>query len=146
MQMRDRFLVLNSILSEKITAAAAPLYQSIPCGNLTGYTVDIRVLPFVFAAVCRVIVTTLNPRQTQCSKQCPVYDKSRKAPHGCLQGCLEVQAGVRLQPGAMQVMAGNLAPITALVQNLIMSALFQPFEALCSEATAEIDEVDACAT
>ena len=46
----------------------------------------------------------------------------------------------------MQVMAGNLAPITALVQNLVMSALFQPFEALCSEATAEIDEVDAHAT
>ena len=46
----------------------------------------------------------------------------------------------------MQVVAGNLAPITALVQNLIMSALFQPFEALCSQATAEIDEVDAHAT
>ena len=46
----------------------------------------------------------------------------------------------------MQVMAGNLAPITALVQNLVMSALFQPFEALCSEAVAEIDEVDAHAT
>ena len=46
----------------------------------------------------------------------------------------------------MQVMAGNLAPVTALVQNLVMSALFQPFEALCSEATAEIDEVDAHAT
>ena len=47
---------------------------------------------------------------------------------------------------AMQVVAGSLAPITALVQNLIMSALFQPFEALCSEATAEIDEVNAHAT
>ena len=46
----------------------------------------------------------------------------------------------------MQVEAGNLAPITALVQNLIMSALFQPFEALCSQATAEIDEVPAHAT
>ena len=47
---------------------------------------------------------------------------------------------------AIQVVAGNLTPITALVQNLIMSALFEPFEALCSEATAEIDEVDAPAT
>ena len=41
--MRYRFLVLNSILSERITAAAAPLYQNIPCGKLTGYTIDIRV-------------------------------------------------------------------------------------------------------
>ena len=46
----------------------------------------------------------------------------------------------------MQVLAENLAPISALVQNLVMSALFQPFEALCSGATAEIDEVNAHAT
>ena len=44
---------------------------------------------------------------------------------------------------AMQVVAEKLAPISALAQNLVMSALFQPFEALCSEATAEIDEVNA---
>ena len=56
-QMRDRFLVLNSILSERITAAAAPLYQNIPCGNLTGYTVDIRVS----ASLCRVLVSSGTP-------------------------------------------------------------------------------------
>ena len=53
--------MLNSILSERITAAAAPLYQNIPCGNLTGYTVDIRVLPLVIAAVCRVLVSSEAP-------------------------------------------------------------------------------------
>ena len=62
--MRDRFLVLNSILSERITAAAAPLYQNIPCGNLTGYTVDIRVLPLIIAAVCRVLVSPEPPTNT----------------------------------------------------------------------------------
>ena len=62
--MRDRFLVLNSILSERITAAAAPLYQNIPCGNLTGYTVDIRVLPLASAAVCRVLVPPAPPSDT----------------------------------------------------------------------------------
>ena len=72
LQMRDRFLVLNSILSETITAAAAPLYQNIPCGNLTGYTVDIRVS----ASVCR-IVSSGTPGQKQCSKQCPACDESR---------------------------------------------------------------------
>ena len=45
MQMRGRFVVLNWILSERVTAAAAPLYQNLPVGNLTGYTVDIRVIP-----------------------------------------------------------------------------------------------------
>ena len=58
LQMRDRFLVLNSILSERITVAAAPLYQNIPCGNLTGYTVDIRVLPLAIAGVCKVSVSS----------------------------------------------------------------------------------------
>lgn len=42
-QMRGRFVVLNWILSERITAAAAPLYQNLPCGNLTGYTVRLKV-------------------------------------------------------------------------------------------------------
>ena len=44
--MRERFVVLNWILSERVTAVAAPLYQNIPVGNLTGYTVDIRVTTF----------------------------------------------------------------------------------------------------
>ena len=44
LQMRGRFVVLNWILSERITAVAAPLYQNLPCGNLTGYTVNIRVI------------------------------------------------------------------------------------------------------
>ena len=57
MQMRERFLVLNSILSERITAAAAPLYQNIPCGNLTGYTVDIRVS----GGVCSALVSSDIP-------------------------------------------------------------------------------------
>ena len=48
-QMRDRYVVLNWILSERVTAAAAPLYQNIPVGNLTGYTVDIRVTPLAHA-------------------------------------------------------------------------------------------------
>ena len=43
-QMRGRFVVLNWIMSERITAVAAPLYQNLPCGNLTGYTVNIRVI------------------------------------------------------------------------------------------------------
>ena len=46
-QMRERFVVLNWILSERVTAVAAPLYQNIPVGNLTGYTVDIRVTAFI---------------------------------------------------------------------------------------------------
>ena len=46
-QMRERFVVLNWILSERVTAVAAPLYQNIPVGNLTGYTVDIRVTTFI---------------------------------------------------------------------------------------------------
>ena len=41
----------------------------------------------------------------------------------------------------LQVQAGNLTPVTALVQNLLMSALFEPFEALCSAANAEMAEV-----
>ena len=41
----------------------------------------------------------------------------------------------------MQVEAGNLTPVTALVQNMIMTALFEPFEALCSAANAEMSEV-----
>ena len=41
----------------------------------------------------------------------------------------------------LQVEAGNLTPVTALVQNLLMSALFEPFEALCSAANAEMAEV-----
>ena len=41
----------------------------------------------------------------------------------------------------LQVRAGNLSPVTALVQNLLMSALFQPFEALCSAANAEVVKV-----
>ena len=41
----------------------------------------------------------------------------------------------------LQVRAGNLTPVTAMVQNLLMSALFQPFEALCSAANAEIVKV-----
>ena len=41
----------------------------------------------------------------------------------------------------LQVEAGNLTPVTALVQNLLMSALFEPFEALCSAANAEMTEV-----
>lgn len=40
-----------------------------------------------------------------------------------------------------QVQAGNVTPVTALVQNLLMTALFEPFEALCSAANAEIAEV-----
>ena len=48
-QMRERFVVLNWILSERVTAAAAPLYQNIPVGNLTGYTVDIRVTSLAHA-------------------------------------------------------------------------------------------------
>ena len=40
-----------------------------------------------------------------------------------------------------QVEAGNVTPVTALVQNLLMTALFEPFEALCSAANAEIAEV-----
>ena len=40
-----------------------------------------------------------------------------------------------------QVKAGNVTPVTALVQNLLMTALFEPFEALCSAANAEIAEV-----
>ena len=49
LQMRERFIVLNWILSERVTAVAAPLYQNIPVGNLTGYTVDIRVTPLAHA-------------------------------------------------------------------------------------------------
>ncbi|CAL5224945.1 g7714 [Coccomyxa viridis] len=79
--MRGRFVVMNWILSERITAAAAPLYQGLPIGNLTGYTVNIRV------------------------------------------------------------QAGNLTPVTALVQNMIITALFEPFEALCSAANGEMVEV-----
>ncbi len=45
MQMRGRFVVMNWILSERITGIAAPLYQGLPIGNLTGYTVNIRVRP-----------------------------------------------------------------------------------------------------
>ena len=41
----------------------------------------------------------------------------------------------------LQVRAGNLTPVTAMVQNLLMSALFQPFEALCSAANAETVKV-----
>lgn len=52
MQMRYTFVVLNWILSERITAVAAPLYQSIPIGNLTGYTVDIRVSPPTYLGNC----------------------------------------------------------------------------------------------
>ena len=40
-----------------------------------------------------------------------------------------------------QVEAGNVTPVTALVQNLLMTALFEPFEALCSAANAEIAQV-----
>lgn len=40
-----------------------------------------------------------------------------------------------------QVQAGNLTPVTALVQNMIMTALFEPFEALCSAANGEMVEV-----
>ena len=47
-QMRERFVVLNWILSERVTAVAAPLYQNIPVGNLTGYTVEIRVTTFIY--------------------------------------------------------------------------------------------------
>ena len=43
MQMRGRFVVLNWILSERLTAVAAPLWQNIPIGNLTGYNVSLRV-------------------------------------------------------------------------------------------------------
>ena len=48
-QMRERFVVLNWILSERVTAVAAPLYQNIPVGNLTGYTVNIRVTSLAHA-------------------------------------------------------------------------------------------------
>ncbi len=34
--------------------------------------------------------------------------------------------------------------MTALVQNMIMTALFEPFEALCSAANGEMVEVRAC--
>lgn len=34
-----------------------------------------------------------------------------------------------------------MTPVTALVQNMIMTALFEPFEALCSAANAEMVEV-----
>ena len=43
MQMRGRFVVLNWILSERLTAVAAPLWQNSPIGNLTGYNVSLRV-------------------------------------------------------------------------------------------------------
>ena len=52
--------MLNWILSERLTAVAAPLFQSIPIGNLTGYNVSLRVrlscsLPASFALVlCHV--------------------------------------------------------------------------------------------
>ena len=36
-------MVLNWILSERLTAVAAPLWQNIPIGNLTGYNVSLRV-------------------------------------------------------------------------------------------------------
>lgn len=41
----------------------------------------------------------------------------------------------------MQVRAGNVTPVSAMVQNLIMTALFEPFEALCSAANGELAEV-----
>ena len=43
-QMRGRFVVLNWILSERLTEVAAPLWQNIPIGNLTGYNVSLRVI------------------------------------------------------------------------------------------------------
>ena len=42
---------------------------------------------------------------------------------------------------SVQIRAENVTPVTALVQNLVMIALFEPFEALCSAANAEIAEV-----
>ena len=35
--------MLNWILSERLTAVAAPLWQNIPIGNLTGYNLSLRV-------------------------------------------------------------------------------------------------------
>ena len=41
----------------------------------------------------------------------------------------------------MQVKAGNILPANFLIQGLLISALFEPFGALCSVASAEITQV-----
>ena len=41
----------------------------------------------------------------------------------------------------MQVKAGNILPANSLIQGLLISALFEPFGALCSVASAEITQV-----
>ena len=112
--------MLNWILSERLTALAAPLWQNIPIGNLTGYNVSLRVrlscfLPasLCFGALCHVTAANIS----------------------------YLGAFTFICLCVLQVQAGNLTPVTALVQNLLMSALFEPFEALCSAANAEMAEV-----